>query len=61
MIARAKTATGRDEPVLLDPEEDEELARRMDQLPELNRLGLLRPVEELLAEVRAEIRLPRTG
>jgi hypothetical protein len=33
----------------------------MDELPELDRLGLLRPVEELLAEVRAEIRLPRTG
>ena len=46
-------------PVVLD--EEEELARRLDEIPELDRQRRLRPVGDFLAEMRAEIRQRRAG
>lgn len=45
----------------LTSEEEEELARRLDEIPELDRQGRLRPVESLLAALRSEIRQRRGG
>ena len=51
----------RERSVVLDEDEEEELARRIDEIPELDRQGLLRPIAELFAEVRAEIRQRAAG
>lgn len=39
--------------VVLGPEEEAELLRLEAEIPELDRLGQLRPVEELIDELRA--------
>jgi hypothetical protein len=47
--------------VVLDPEEEAELEAQIAGLDEEERQGLLRPVEELIAELRAELRQRRVG
>jgi hypothetical protein len=49
------------EGIVLDPEEEAETVRREAEIPELERQGLIRPIGELLADVRAEIRQRRAG
>jgi hypothetical protein len=48
-------------PVVLDEDEEEEMARRLDDMPELDRQALLAPVGDFLADVRREIRQRRAG
>lgn len=47
--------------VVLDPEEEAELLRREAEIPELERKGLLRPIEETIAELRAKARHRQAG
>jgi hypothetical protein len=47
--------------VVLDPDEEAEFLRREAEIPELDRQGLIRPIEELIAEMRAESRQRRAG
>lgn len=48
-------------PVALDEGEEEELSRRLDEIPELDRRRALRPLDDFIAEMRAEIRQRRAG
>jgi hypothetical protein len=46
---------------ILDPEEEALMIAREAELEEEDRLGLLRPVEELIADLRAEFGQRRAG
>jgi uncharacterized coiled-coil DUF342 family protein len=47
--------------VVLDPEEEAELVEQIADLPDAERRGELRPVEDTIAELRAELRQRRAG
>ena len=47
--------------VVLDPEEEAELEAQIAGLDEEERQGLLRPVAELIAELRSDLRQRRVG
>ena len=46
---------------ILDPEEEALMIAREAEIEEEDRLGLLRPVEELIADLRAEFGQRRAG
>ena len=48
-------------PVVVDEEEEELLARRIDEVPGMDARGELIPMEDFLADVRREIRQRRAG
>ncbi len=46
---------------VLDPEEEAELVVQIEDLEDAERRGELRPVEETIAEMRAQLRQRRAG
>jgi hypothetical protein len=47
--------------VVLDPEEEAELVAQIEGLEDAERRGELRPVEETIAQMRAQLRQRRAG